>query len=81
MIFKVNTEVEISILLGSIGVEVYVGEESSPTVVYDLVELVTNFIDDHCDTVGKIYAHHEKDLDDLLAQMKVCVNMLEDAKN
>jgi hypothetical protein len=78
--FTANIPVDLSVLLDRDGVSVYVGDASTPSKTYTLMELTVDFLDSYCDENGTIYGECEYDLIGLLAQMKRCVQMLEDAK-
>jgi hypothetical protein len=79
--FTINNQINLDIKLDSAGVNVYVGHNDIPTKGYTLTELTHDFLDDFCDTDGKIYPDVASELDDLLEQMKVCVKLLVNAKN
>lgn len=79
--FTVKIPVDLSVMLDGSGINVYVGEAEMPTQGYSLKELTDNLLDDYCDENGKVYEELADDVDDLLAQLRVCVKMLEDARN
>lgn len=78
--FTTNVSIDLSVLLDRDGASVYVGEAEMPAKTYTLMELTNDFLDNYCDENGTIYGECEYDLIGLLAQMKRCVKMLEDAK-
>jgi hypothetical protein len=78
--FTVKIPVDLSVILDGSGINVYVGEAEMPTKGYSLTELTNNLLDDYCDENGKVYEELSDDVDDLLAQFKVCLKMLEDAR-
>lgn len=78
--FTTNVPIELSVLLDRDGASVYVGEAEMPAKTYTLMELTVDFLDNYCDETGKVYDECKYDLIGLLAQMKRCVQMLEDAK-
>lgn len=79
--FTANVSVDLSIMLDGSGVNVYVGDAEMPTKGYTLNELTSDLLDDYCDENGKVYEELSDDIDDLLAQFKACVKMLEDARS
>ena len=78
--FTVTVRVDLSLILSRTGIDVYVGDEETPSNEYKLTELTNSFLDDYCDENGKVYGELENDLEDILEQFKSCVKMLEDAK-
>jgi hypothetical protein len=78
--FTTNIPVDLSVLLDRDGASVYVGEAEIPAKTYTLMDLTVEFLDNFCDENGTVYEECEYDLVGLLAQMKRCVQMLEDAK-
>lgn len=79
--FTATVRVDLSLILSRSGIDVYVGDEETPSHEYKLTELTDNFLDDYCDENGKVYEELANDLEDILSQFKACVKMLEDAKN
>lgn len=78
--FTTNIPVDLSVLLDRDGASVYVGEAEMPVKTYSLIDLTNEFLDSFCDETGTVYRECEYDLIGLLAQMKRCVQMLENAK-
>lgn len=78
--FTTSIPIDLSVLLGRDGASIYVGEAEMPAKTYTLMDLTGEFLDNFCDENGTIYGECEYDLIGLLAQMKRCVKMLEDAK-
>jgi hypothetical protein len=79
--FTANVPIDVSVLLDGSGINVYVGESEMSTQGYSLTELTDNLLDDYCNENGKVYEELADDIDDLLAQFRACVKMLEDARN
>lgn len=80
LMFTANVPIDLSVMLSRDGASVYVGGAETPVKTYTLMELTVDFLDNCCDETGKVYDECEYDLIGLLAQMKRCVKMLEDAK-
>lgn len=78
--FTANVPIDLSVMLSREGACVYVGEAEMPAKTYTLMELTADFLDNYTGETGKVYDECEYDLIGLLAQMKRCVRMLEDAK-
>ncbi len=78
--FTATVRVDLSLLLSRTGIDIYVGDEETPSKEYTLTGLTENFLDDYCDENGKAYKELIADIDGLLEQFKTCVKMLEDAK-
>lgn len=78
--FTANVPIDLSVMLSRDGACVYVGAAEMPDKKYTLIELTAGFLDNYCDKTGKVHDEYEFDLIGLLAQMKRCVKMLEDAK-
>lgn len=79
--FTATVQVDLSLILSKSGIDVYVGDEETPSNEYTLTDLTNNFLDDYCDENGKVYEELADDLEHILTQFKACVKMLEDAKN
>jgi hypothetical protein len=80
MMFTATVRIDLSLILSKTGIDVYVGDEETPSNEYTLTDLTDDFLDNYCDENGKVYEELTHDLDSLLAQFKACVKMLEDAK-
>lgn len=77
----INVPVEISLLLGDDGVDLYVAEEELPRVTYSLDGLTEEFLDYLCDADGKVYRELSGELDALIQSFQRCLALLENAKH
>jgi len=76
----INVPVEISLLLGDDGIDLYIAEEEMPRVTYGLEGLTESFLEFLCGADGKVYEELSDELDTVIQAFKRCLTMLEDAK-
>ena len=81
MIKSISANIDVSLMVDGSGLNLYLDENDTPSIIYSQMDLVEQFLEGVvCDKDGKVYEELSYELDDVIANFKLCLSMLEDAK-